>query len=107
MDNNGFGTVTAFMAGAASINAVAAISKKHSPAPILFAAAGLYTLLVLIGYFTRWEWVKPFAGIIFLLSVLSNAFPLIAGILNLVQGVQLQSAKNKNTTSQAQAPVRR
>lgn len=102
MNDDGFGTVTAFMAGTATINAISAVSKKHDPSPLLFASAGLYVLLLVIGLFTRWEWVKPFAGIIFLISVLSNAFPLIASILSLVQGLQLQSAKNTQAKSQAQ-----
>lgn len=102
MSDDGFATVTAFMAGTATINAVSAISKKHDPSPLLFASAGLYVLLLIIGLFTRWEWVKPFAGIIFLISVLSNAFPLIASILSLVQGLQVQSAKNAKAKTQAQ-----
>ena len=105
MNDNGFGTVSAFLAGTAAINSVSAISKKHDPTPVLFASAGLYVLLVVLGYFAGWKWVQPFAGIIFLISVLSNAFPLIAGIMNLVQGVQLQHTQNKKTTSQSQAPV--
>jgi polyferredoxin len=102
MNDDGFSVVTAFMAATATINAVSAVSKKHDPTPLLFASAGLYVLLLVIGLFTRWEWVKPFAGIIFLIAVLSNAFPLIASIISLVQGLQLQSAKNTQAKSQAQ-----
>lgn len=104
MNDDGFSQVSAYMAGTAAINAVAAISKKHDPTPILFASAALYTLLIVIGFFTRWEWVKPFAGIIFLVSVLGNAMPLVANIISLINGLQVRSAKNAQTTAQAKAP---
>lgn len=106
MNNNGFGTVSAYLAGTAAINATAAISKKHDPTPVLFASAALYVLLIVIGLFTRWEWVKPFAGIIFLISVLANAMPLVANVIKLVNGLQLQSAKNAQTNAQSKAPSR-
>lgn len=102
---DGFGTVTAFMAATATINSVSAISKKADPTPILFATGGLYVLLLVIGLFTRWEVVKPFAGIIFLLAVLSNAFPLINGLIGIVQSSQTKAAQSKKTTSQAKAPT--
>lgn len=105
MNDDGFGTVSAFIAGTAAINSVAAVSKKHDPTPVLFASASLYVLLVVLGYFAGWSWVKPFAGIIFLVSVLANAFPLIAGIIKLVQGIQVQHVSNQKTTAQSQAPV--
>lgn len=104
MNDNGFGTVTAFMAGTATINAVSAISKKHDPTPVLFASGALYCLFLIIGLFTRWEWVKPFAGIVFLIAVLSNAFPLLTGIMGLVQGLQVKGAASAQNKSQAQAP---
>lgn len=94
MNDDGFGKVSAFIAATAAINTTSAITKKHDPTPVLFASAGLYVLLLVLGYFAGWKWVTPFAGIIFLVSVLSNAFPLIAGIMNLVQGIQLQHASN-------------
>lgn len=106
MNDNGFETVSAFMAGTATINAISAVSKKHDPTAVLFASAGLYVLLIVLGFFTRWEWVKPFAGIIFLISVLSNAFPLIAGIIGLVQGLQVKAAQNTLNNTQSKAPAK-
>lgn len=105
MNDDGFGTVTAFMVGTATINTISAVSKKHDPTPVLFASAGLYVLFLIIGLFTRWEWVKPFAGIVFLLAILSNAFPLLAGVVNLVNGLQVQSAASAQSKAQSKAPV--
>lgn len=102
MNDDGFGQVSAYLAGTAAINTVAAISKKHDPTPVLFASAALYVLLIVIGFFTRWEWVKPFAGIIFLVSVLGNAMPLVASVIKLVNGLQLQSTKNSQAKANAQ-----